>query len=1455
MKKLTYLKSALAGGASVLAMTAGASAAQYNIPSGDLKAALHAYSEQSGIALIASDEAVKGARTKGARGEFTALVALSRILAGTGFEMQRDESGAVAIVRAAVSHRDAAADTEIAAATPRPDAAAESVETVVVTSSKIKGDIQTVPIAITALSQEQLTSRQIAGGPDLVKEVPNLTFSKTNFTGYNLEIRGIGTQAVSVTIDPAVAVAFNDTPFLRNHFFEQEFYDLNQVEVLRGPQGTLFGRNANAGVVNIVSAKPTDQFEAMLSADWGNFNNRRYEGMVNLPIVGDKLDLRIAGEWTKRDGYAVNENTNSPIDGRDLWSSRVSLRWKPVEEVTADFIWEHFQEGDDRLRSSKQLCKTDPGPTQFIGSDGTIVHVAGPGNTVYTLSSPNFSQGCVADSLYDKGHPNANPPDYGSFGVPNGFSLPYITGAGFEGLVVLGANPYIDVKQSTNLRDIQSEVPPIYKANNDTLEFNAEWQIAPSLVFDSETGYNRDFLWSTEDYNRFNTAPGVIAYSGPNNSLGVTPDPDFPVGSPGHLAEAGGIFCDPQLGCSDRVVVQDLATEHSWQFNQEFRFTSNFRGPFNFAAGGNYLHYETVENYYVFSNILTMLSLNNVGCDTPQPYVNNVTDHLTCVNNGKANPHGLVGCTPTECPQYIDPNPITNLNDNGHNYFLSKNPYILNSYALFGEAYYNITPDLKLTTGIRWTDDQKHFPEFPSRLLTGGYGINQVGQVDQSWRKYSGRVVVNWTPKLDFTDQTMIYGSFAHGYKAGGANPPPAVVLANQGLQPVHPLTFNPEYIDAFELGTKNTGLDGALVFDADVFYYDYKGYQISQIVDRTSVNINVDATVRGAEIQTSWEPTPGLKFGFNGGYEDGVIKQNQFFVDLMDRTYGHHDTWTVMRPWAGEASNCVFPDYVAAALIITYPNSYGQGNPATQACGFAYGREKIDPVYAQPSWADTYAPSWYPGFDPSTAPNGGAGFSKPVGGNQLPNAPHFTTSLTADYTMPVSANWAATLHSDFYWQSQSWARIFNDPNYDKIRGYSNVNLALILTDATGWQAMAYVKNVFNVTAITGDFLNSDDTGLTTNLFLTDPRLYGVRVTKHFDENDLPEGGYSLFSNAGGNRPQIWLTVGGNFAMLQDDHQPYAPSFEPLMPAGLPDPLSLEKSPRAGFDWEGKLTYQPADSDWKLVAGIRYGRSSKNKFVHKSLAAPTRTHIMKYGYDIPCDKYAATYPSLQSICSQGYDRQFLDDHQHVGERHMILDFTLGKDVGLGSFASSTLSAGVRIADFTSRVISNVNADPVYNFPSDGSTKYHLDFESSGKQARSFHGVGPTVNWDGSAPLLGNPGEGQLSADFGLNAALLFGRQGMKEHFRTTECRVHGAGIAGCYYTATQSHSISRSRRVTVPNLGGYAGLSVRYNDAKISLGYRADEFFNAMDGGQATAKKYDRGFYGPYLNLSLGFGG
>jgi iron complex outermembrane receptor protein len=1147
MPKLRMLKLALTGGVCTLALIASAHAANFNIPNGDLKPALDAYMKQADVTLMYPEDEMRGVVTRGAKGELSTAEALARILRGTGFSATQDSSGVIGIVKNAPArqHTELAPVTSVRLASA---AAAASVETVVVTSSKIKGDIQTVPIAITALSQEQLTSRQIAGGPDLVKEVPNLTFSKTNFTGYNIQIRGIGTQAISVTTDPAVAVALNDIPFIRNHFFEQEFFDVNQVEVLRGPQGTLYGRNATAGVVNVISAKPTDQFEAMLSADWGNYSNRRYEGMVNIPIVDDRLDMRVAGEWTKRDGYTTNRLTGSQVDGRDLWSSRVTLGWKPSENFQTYLVWEHFSENDGRMRTAKQLCKTDPGPSEIGGYEVKAVYST---NTEYQPSH-FLSQGCSPASLYSPQ----------SFEVPNGDSLPYYDGVGgyapLQSNDIFSFDPYASTTQSQNLRVIETTLNPIYKAKNDTLELNADYNVSPTLTFSSQTGYNQDFLWSTEDYNRFNTAEGAFQYTTPQDNNGfaqwepnslhvVSPDPNglgicrgsgdscagLPKGAQctpvnaayvdtGNLScLPAGVFCDPQLGCADRLVAQDLSDERAWQLSQEFRLASHFTGPLNFSVGGNYLHYETEENYYVFINTLTVTSYNFTrGATSPtrpqtQHWVPGVSDNANCLKGGYTisnpyTPYNINSAAEGGCI-YIDPNPLTSLNNQGHNYFLSQNPYVLNSYAAFGEVYYDIASDLKFTGGLRWTDDQKHFTLIPSELLVKGYGYPISGIVDQKWGELTGRAALNWSPKLDFTDQTLVYGSFSHGYKAGGANPPGAILLrfvATDVASPIHPLTFKPEFIDAYELGTKNTLLDGALTLNGDVFYYDYKSYQISRIVDRTSINDNFNATVKGAEIEASYQPIPGLKFNFAGGYEDTRVGKGQSSIDLMDRTAGDPN-WVLVKPFATQASNCILPKYVMVAFLQELDIDGFDGGPiagVASACTNAYSGN-LDPVTGRRYTAnptDTVlgplSPSLagYPGFNPSTAPNEGEGIAKNLSGNQLPNAPHFTVSLSGEYTLPVSEDWAATLHSDFYWQAQSFARIFNDRPYDKIRGYSTTNLALILTSASGWQVMGYLKNVFDTTAITGDFLNSDDSGLTTNVFLTDPRLYGVRVTKNW---------------------------------------------------------------------------------------------------------------------------------------------------------------------------------------------------------------------------------------------------------------------------------------------------------------------------------------------------------------------
>ena len=262
-----------------------------------------------------------------------------------------------------------------------------------------------------------------------------------------------------------------------------------------------------------------------------------------------------------------------------------------------------------------------------------------------------------------------------------------------------------------------------------------------------------------------------------------------------------------------------------------------------------------------------------------------------------------------------------------------------------------------------------------------------------------------------------------------------------------------------------------------------------------------------------------------------------------------------------------------------------------------------------------------------SAAPNGGQGFAKNVGGNQLPNAPHFTVSLSGEYTMPVSENWAATLHSDFYWQSQSFARICNDKPYDKIRGYSNVNLALILNDASGWQMMGYVKNIFDTTAITGDFLYSDDTGLTTNVFLTDPRLYR-RARHQAIRRRWTAAADSTCSRArDGKSPMIWLTVGGDFSYLAAKQDPYRAGKyrfrghewrQSDLLAGEGPVAHARESPamaahRLRLGLRGSHSSPPIRIG-SLKMGVRYGRSSHSNTAHQSQPKLVPTNFS----GIPC---------------------------------------------------------------------------------------------------------------------------------------------------------------------------------------------------------------------------------------------
>jgi hypothetical protein len=339
-------------------------------------------------------------------------------------------------------------------------------------------------------------------------------------------------------------------------------------------------------------------------------------------------------------------------------------------------------------------------------------------------------------------------------------------------------------------------------------------------------------------------------------------------------------------------------------------------------------------------------------------------------------------------------------------------------------------------------------------------------------------------------------------------------------------------------------------------------------------------------------------------------------------------------------------------------------------------------------------------------------------------------------------------------------------------------------------------------------------------------------------------------------RPTVWLEFGGQLEHTDAGNAPFAPDYLDQQAGvfGPVSPVDAQRTARNIYGGEGKIVFQPEGSDWVIKADLRYSRANGGRQVDYQSKVPWPDGSSFQTGDSTYKKYSQT---------QTHNRQ----------SDFLLDFSVGKDVGLGLFGrhgSSVLSAGVRFAQFTARDSIDNYARPNVGFDNkyDTGTKYFWqgrfhNYTLNAERAESFHGVGPSLAWSSSDALVGNPGDTELMLDWGVNASLLFGRQKTKLQHRTQDAyfrpKVYTyqfdffATHSKIVYDRTVPHT--RSRSVTVPNIGGFAGLSLRWTNAKVSMGYRADYFFGAMDTGIDTRVAKDRSFYGPFASISIGLGG
>lgn len=949
---------------------------------------------------------------------------------------------------------------------------AQKLEEVVVTASKVEASIQDTPIAVTAFTQEALDSQLINDSSAMQFSVPNLTQTKGNFSGGDIRIRGIGSGAVGSFGDSGVGIHVNGIYQVATRIFETQFLDMERVEVLRGPQGTLYGRNTTGGVINLITAKadPTE-FSASLDGTVGNYGANQGRFHVNAPL-SDTLAFRAAGMMLNRDGFTENVFTGNDVDDRSLWSGRLSFTWDAGENTQVNFMYSLFEEDDSRMRSQKQACNRDP-----AGILGCL-----PGNPTYGVAN---TAGGISGSLMNTiGVINTNVQSLlalsDQLGITGSASNLALLGPNVAaGTTAFGPTDFINDNNPDDRRKVNMDYEPTYFAEEEMFQLQLVHEEG-DLTYSWSTGYTENNFSSTEDYEKgvadsnwqptldtFVDLGNATALSGgqyqallcglagvPAAACGIPGVTDIGVLGPatglnalapfmvesvpgsgvalwaGNSALLGGygagvpvLMPDGSLVYASKNFGADESMSDNEGWSHEFRVQSNYDGNLNFMLGAMNLDYQDRNRYVVRSTGLAfpgqVLPINPFVF--PAPF-------------GAANPHDEA-------------------NPHMQGYENDTRLYELDAQALFGELYYDVNEDLRLTFGARYSEEEKKskqrtiyvtFADLPPLDPTNNaYGFPKYDQEEFTWK-------MNAT--YNMSNDTMVYGTISSSFKSGGVNPISVdddLADPAAGGDPAN-LGFKPEFVDAFEIGLKTTFMDGAAQFNGAFFFYDYKDMQQSKIVSVTSLNQNSDAEITGFEGELRMALSENLEFTANLGWVDAEI--------------GDYNTVDTANPNArGTTEGVVSVNGVN--FIVPYVDASGNLVPVDYS--------RCD----QP------------------APFPCAGYRQSLAGNQIALTPELNYNLGLIYKSQMGGMPLA-LQTNYYWQDKMYTTNFNTPGTE-IEDWSmwNANARLM---GDSWYAELWVRNILDDDNITGGYLTTSVSNLFTNQFILEPRTYGLTVGMRF---------------------------------------------------------------------------------------------------------------------------------------------------------------------------------------------------------------------------------------------------------------------------------------------------------------------------------------------------------------------
>lgn len=670
---------------------------------------------------------------------------------------------------------------------------AQQLEEVIVTAQKRAESLQDVPISVSAIQGEKIQDAGIPNMAALADYVPNLHIADAP-VNTNIYMRGVG-SGNNQGFEQSVGMYIDGVYMGRGRQYRAAFLDVERVEVLRGPQGTLFGRNTVAGAVNITtaSARAGDEFEGQIMASAESFDGRILEGFVGGGLT-DTLGARLAVKYRETDGFADNVFLGTPEGSIEELSYRLSLNWQPTDNLNINFKFSQSDYERIGATTTGKVFLNAAERDQFVPNRSAFA------NTAYS----------IMDVFYP-GYQEQTGREFEVF-KDNGYGRSREDGIG------IGINPDSSDNDLTNM------------------VFNVDWQVG-ELTLTSVTGYSE-----------YQYVDGADVDWLPLQFISRDDDQSFEqVSQEFRIASPGGEFFDYVAGV--------YFDQSELEFDRQVAIDTNFDG--------------------LFPEFLSIVTPGN-----PPPSV--LPQNLLSALTGGA----------------YDMNQVAR----NHNYQLDSD-----SLAVFAQGTFNFTDTLRLTVGLRYTEENKDVisTQFLSDQNSGllnpsdSYFLHLIQAnsfnayaYDYRQERSTDALTPSFNLQWNVGDDSMLYVSFSQGFKSGGftaaddGNPgdltPTAFPCAPNPdftvdldacydlSNPNDDFEFGDEEVDAFELGGKHTLLDGGMTLNWALFYTEYTDLQTAIFEGLGFVVKNAAGSeIYGLEVDALWQATDNLRLGANFAYLD----------------------------------------------------------------------------------------------------------------------------------------------------------------------------------------------------------------------------------------------------------------------------------------------------------------------------------------------------------------------------------------------------------------------------------------------------------------------------------------------------------------------------------------------------------------------------------------------------------